>query len=187
MRRPTATARKANTSTWAGPLPPGSIRRWRSNRLRLWPRPSHLRPDHAAGIDARPATLESDLQALDRRLAAAAEVIGDSPLLFSHPVYQYLIRRYGLNGVEVHWEPNEAPDGPEWDHLEHRLGTFPAQWMLWEAEPLESTIAGLEDLGIGSLLFDPCANRPSTGDYMTTMNANVGSLEKIAETLKPEP
>jgi zinc transport system substrate-binding protein len=146
-----------------------------------------LRPDYEGDFNERLGSLENDLQELDRRLAAAADVIGDSPLVFSHPVYQYLIRRYELNGFEVHWEPNEAPDGPEWDSLEHLLGTFPAQWMLWEGEPLEATVSGLEDLGVGSLLFDPCANRPSTGDYMAVMAANAGSLETIAESLDHEP
>lgn len=140
------------------------------------------RREREAEFNAHFVALETELRALDQRLATAAAIIGDTPLLFSHPVYQYLIRRYDLNAMEVHWEPNEAPDGPAWGHLEQQLGTFPARWMLWEGEPLEATISGLEELGVGSLLFDPCANRPSNGDYMTFMNANAGSLETIAET-----
>ncbi len=126
--------------------------------------------------------LESDLRALDRRLAAATLSIGDAPLVFSHPVYQYLIRRYELNAVEVHWEPDQAPDGPAWTGLEDLLTGHPAQWMLWEGEPLEDTVSGLHELGVGSLLFDPCATRPENGDYMTVMDANAGALETIAET-----
>ncbi len=127
--------------------------------------------------------LESELRRLDQRLETAAEVIGDTPLLFSHPVYQYLIRRYELNGTEVHLEPDQAPDGTAWDHLEEVLASHPAQWMLWEGEPLEDTVAGLHELGVGSLLFDPCGNVPESGDYMTVMEANASSLEIIAETL----
>jgi len=138
------------------------------------------RREREAEFNAHFVALESELRALDERLAAAAAIIGDTPLLFSHPVYQYLIRRYDLNAMEVHWEPNEAPDGLAWDHLEQQLGTFPARWMLWEGEPLETTISGLEDLGVGSLLFDPCANRPETGDYMTIMNSNAAAFEEIA-------
>jgi len=142
-----------------------------------------LRPEHGEEIQARMEELESALLNLDGRLSLAAKIIGDTPLVFSHPVYQYLIRRYELNGVEVHWEPNETPDGHAWDHLEEQLESHPAKWMLWEGEPLEETVTNLEDLGIGSLLFDPCGNAPKTGDYLTVMDANVGALETIAETL----
>jgi zinc transport system substrate-binding protein len=142
-----------------------------------------LRPEHEMGIQARMDELESALLNLDGRLSLAAKIIGDTPLVFSHPVYQYLIRRYELNGVEVHWEPDETPDGHAWDHLEEELESYPAKWMLWEGEPLEETMTNLEDLGIGSLLYDPCGTAPETGDYLTVMDANVGALETIAETL----
>lgn len=146
----------------------------------------HLRRNHEAEFNSHLVALESELRELDQRQAAAAEVIGDTPLLFSHPVYQYLMRRYELNGVEVHWEPDELPDGSAWDHIEELLATHPAQWMLWEGEPLEDTVAGLHELGVGSLLFDPCGNVPETDDYMTVMEANAASLETIAETLNDQ-
>ena len=123
--------------------------------------------------------LKGDLFNLDRRFAVAAGNIADTPLLFSHPVYQYLIHRYKLNGVEVHWEPDEAPDGHAWDHLEELLERHPARWMLWEGEPLESTAAGLDELGIPSVVFDPCGNRPETGEYLTVMAANAAVLEGL--------
>ncbi len=142
-----------------------------------------LRPEHEQGIHARMKELESALLNLDGRLSLAAKVVGDTPLVFSHPVYQYLIRRYELNGIEVHWEPGETPDSHALNHLEEQLESHPATWMLWEGEPLEATVTDLEDLGVGSLLFDPCGNAPETGDYLTVMDANAGALETIAETL----
>jgi len=143
----------------------------------------HLRREREGEFNAHFVALESELRALDQRLSAAAGAIGDTPLLFSHPVYQYLMRRYELNGVEVQWEPDEAPDGLAWEQLEEILASHPAKWMLWEDEPVDDSIAALHELGVGSLLFDPCANMPESGDYMTIMEANAGSLETIAETL----
>ena len=140
-------------------------------------------PDHLGTFETNLTVLEGELLEIDGRNAAAAELIGDSPLFFSHPVYQYLLHRYGLNGIEVHWEPDEAPDGHAWDDLENQLASHPAKWMLWEGEPLEDTVTGLDELGIGSLLFDPCGNVPEIGDFMSVMEANAGSLETIAETL----
>jgi len=140
---------------------------------------SRLRPEHESEIHLRMELLEGDLFNLDSRFAVAAGNIGDTPLVFSHPVYQYLIRRYELSAVEVHWEPDEAPDGKAWDHLEGLLESHQAQWMLWEGSPLEVTVAGLDELGVGSVVFDPCGNRPETGDYLSVMVDNTVALEAI--------
>jgi zinc transport system substrate-binding protein len=140
---------------------------------------SRLRPEHEPEIHRRMELLKGDLLNLDSRFAVAAGNVGDAPLVFSHPVYQYLIRRYKLNGVEVHWEPDEAPDGHAWDHFEELLETHPARWMLWEDEPLEATAAGLAEKGVESVVFDPCGNRPETGDFLTVMAANAAALEGL--------
>jgi zinc transport system substrate-binding protein len=139
------------------------------------------RPEQEADIQRRMEELKGDLVDLDSRLQVAAEAIGDAPLLFSHPVYQYLINRYGLNGVEIHWEPDEAPDGHAWDHLDEELAAHPAKWMVWEGEPLAKTVADLEVRGISSVVFDPCGNRPENGDYFSVMAANAAALEKVAQ------
>ena len=137
-------------------------------------------PEHSSDVRVRLEELHADLKSLDDRLAAAAAVIDDEPLLFSHPVYQYLIGRYGLNGVEVHWEPDVAPDGHAWGHLEEKLKTHPAKVMLWEGQPLEATVRALQKRGISSLVFDPCGNHPEEGDYLTVMAANAAALEHFA-------
>jgi len=134
-------------------------------------------PEHAEQFGAGFAALVADLSALDQRFAAAAETIGDQPLIFSHPVYQYLIRRYGLNGVSVHWEPDQAPDLGQ---LEHLLEEQAAHWMIWEGVPLAESVTDLAAYGVKSVVFDPCGNTPETGDYMTVMAANAEALETIA-------
>jgi zinc transport system substrate-binding protein len=140
-----------------------------------------LRPEHESDIQQRMDDLEAELVDLDSRLEIVAEIFGDEPLLFSHPVYQYLIDRYGLNGVEVHWEPDEAPDGHAWDHLDEVLAKHPAKWMVWEGEPLAKTVADLDARGIASIVFDPCANRPERGNYLTVMAANAAALESVTQ------
>jgi zinc transport system substrate-binding protein len=135
------------------------------------------RPGHEAAIRERFAILESALLTLDARLEAAAASIGDEPVFFSHPVYQYLERRYGFNGVSVHWEPDKAPD---LDELRQLLEDHPARWMVWEGLPPAETIQALEGIGVGSVVFDPCGNRPSSGDFMSVMDDNAAALEAIS-------
>jgi len=142
---------------------------------------SRLAGSEPAILD-RLTALEADLTALDARFAAAARTLGDEPLFFSHPVYQYLIHRYGLNGSEVHWEPCEAPGGPAWAELDHLLEHHKARWMLWESEPLEGTVETLEQRGVRSIVFSPCGNTPGEGDWLTVMMANAGALEMVASS-----
>jgi len=137
-------------------------------------------PEGAASIADNLTALEADLTALDARLAAAAEMIDDEPLIFSHPVYQYLIARYGLHGSQIHWKPDVEPDDGAWSELDHLLDRHRAAWMIWEAEPLSQTVEALDQRGVSSVVVSPCANTPPEGDWMTVMHANAETLESIA-------
>jgi zinc transport system substrate-binding protein len=140
-----------------------------------------LRPEQTAAFRRGFAELVSDLSALDQRLAAAAETIGDEPLLFSHPVYQYLIGRYSLNARSVHWEPDQTPD---YDELELLLEEQQLRWVVWEDEPLAETAARLDEYGVEYIVFDPCSNIPASGDFMTVMAANAEAFERIANDVR---
>ena len=67
----------------------------------------------------------------------AFDRLEDRPLIFSHPVFQYLDQRYGLGGKSVHWEPDVEPAEDELNALAGLTGGV----MLWEAEPLPATEA----------------------------------------------
>ena len=139
------------------------------------------RPDAKAQIERNLDALKADLLALDARIAEIASTDPDRPLLGSHPVYQYLARRYGLNLNSVMWEPEEVPNAPQWAELEGMLKDHPAKWMLWEGEPAQANVDRLSALGIDSLVVDPCANRPAHGDFLSVMTENSSNLERIFE------
>jgi zinc transport system substrate-binding protein len=127
----------------------------------------------AAGFEA----LEQDLAELNSALKGAFAPYRDQPLIGSHPVYQYLSRAYNLRMESVHWEPDAEPDGAQWRELEDLLETHPAKIMLWEDEPLESTRNRLAEAGIRCIVFNPCGNRPASGDYLTVMKSNLNNLQ----------
>lgn len=135
------------------------------------------RPRAATEFRESLALLESELGALDTRLEAAMGALGDAPVVFSHPVYQYLQRRYGLDGRSVHWEPDAEPSGHDWRHFAADQRKEPALVMLWEGEPLPALSGRLEELGIAVVVFDPCGTSPESGDYLSVMGANVDRLE----------
>lgn len=135
------------------------------------------RPEWKSMITESLAGLKADLAALDTELKAITATKPGLPLLASHPVYQYLARRYGLNLQAVHWEPNEMPPAEEWQALEKNLAKHPAKWMLWEAEPDAPIAARLRALGVASVPFEPCANRPESGDFLSLMKRNAENLK----------
>ena len=137
---------------------------------------SRLLPVHRESFEERYAELERDLTHLDDQLRAIAERAAGRPLLASHPVYQYLARRYGLDMESVMWEPDAAPDDGQWRELESILERHAAGWMLWEGHPLPAVAQRLEALGVQSLVFDPCGNKPEEGDFLSVMRRNLATL-----------
>lgn len=133
-------------------------------------------PASSGDFEAGYESLNADLQALDADFAQIFGALADTPLVFSHPVYQYLERRYDVNGVSVHWEPDEVPGDDEFNQLAQRLLRHPAEYMIWEGEPEDESVAALAEWQLGSIVLDPCGNRPEQGDYMTIMRANVANL-----------
>ena len=125
------------------------------------------------------AKLEEELTQLDTRLAEVFAKLDGRPILFSHPVYQYLQRRYGINGESVHWEPHEQPTTAAWIAMQQILGTHPATIMIWEDEPLMSTAQRLSGAGITSVPWHTVANRPDRGDYLSVMRDNAERLESL--------
>jgi len=136
-------------------------------------------PNRSAEIKQSAIGLIWDLESLDGQLKAVVSVAADRPVIFSHPVYQYLQNRYGINGKSVHWEPDALPDEALWKELTELLKSHPAKWMIWEGQPLPEIVEKLVEIGIQSVVFDPCAGKPEQGDFMSVMKQNVAELQKV--------
>ena len=140
-----------------------------------------LKPDaeaveqFALGFDS----LKTDLLALDSRMVAVGSKLGDRPVVASHPVYQYWARRYRINLQSVHREPEEVPTAAPMADLQKILEGHPATVIIWEAEPAKESAEKLKGINMDSVVFDPCANTPRSGDFLSVMRDNVARLEKI--------
>ena len=139
--------------------------------VRLW-------PENEGEYRARFADLERELLELDQALGEVSARIGDQPLLFSHPVYQYLERRYSLKGLSLHWEPGQMPEEAQWRELSGMLSSHPAAWMIWEGTPHPEAAGRLEGLGVQSVVYRPAGNKPASGDYMSVMQDNLRALQE---------
>ena len=137
---------------------------------------SELVPENQQAHRARLAGLQARLAALDEELRIVFETVGDGAIVFSHPVYQYLAARYGLNGVSVHWEPGEDPGIKAWIDFREVLRSHAAELMIWEDEPGDVTAGQLEQFGIQPIPFHTASNLPEGSDYFDVMKANVDRL-----------
>lgn len=136
-------------------------------------------PQFNQGFKINFERLENELMALDQQLTEIVNKNEDVLILASHPVYQYLQRRYNLNLESVLWEPEMLPDNKEWLALRKILETHPSNWMIWEKAPIAKTVDKLMQLGINSVEVNPCANVPDEGDFMSVMVNNLRILSEI--------
>jgi len=141
------------------------------------------RPEQSALFDKNLHDLEEDLLQLDQQIKDVIAMQPMLPLLASHPVYQYLARKYQLNLQYVMWEPEQVPDTAQWQLLNNMLATHKANRMLWEARPNLKTVARLRGLGIISLVYFPLANRPDRGDFISVMQGNLKNLRVVFDYL----
>jgi zinc transport system substrate-binding protein len=142
---------------------------------------SGLQPDGKADYMMGLEALERRLTELDRELQRTFGALEGRPVVFSHPVYQYLQHRYGINGRSLHWEPGEDPGVRAWLDFQNLLREHPAGLLIWEDEPLPETARKLEEAGVESLVFDPAAYRPASGDYFDVMTANISRLNLASD------
>ena len=135
-------------------------------------------PEKQPEFDASFERTYEQLLDLDAQTEEVFKKFSGQPIVGSHPVYQYIARRYGLNLKSVHWSPSATPDMVQWQELRDLLEKHPAKTMIWEDEPLPTVVQKLEEIGVRSVVFKPCANTPKEGDYFSVMQENLGSLPK---------
>jgi len=145
---------------------------------------STLSPAYADQINARFTQLEARLQKLERSLQRVFSDLQGQPVVFSHPVYQYLQSRYGINGRSVHWESDEDPGTRAWIDFQNLLRVHASRLMIWEGQPLPEVRARLEEMGIRTVVFQVAGNRTETGDYLSLMQDN---LARLVDTLSQLP
>lgn len=134
-------------------------------------------PAEVASFEANWRALDADLASLDAAAVEISALAAGRPLLASHPVYQYLARRYGLDLPSMEWEPDQTPTTEQFAALDALLTAHPARLMIWEGTPTPETAALLAQRGIASVVFETAVNTPAAdGDFLAVMQANLARL-----------
>ena len=135
-------------------------------------------PENVNTFRRNHALLETDLVCLDNDLKMLTKRAPNKLFVASHPVYQYFARRYNINLKSVTWEPDVIPNNQQWSELNQLRQKHPAKWMIWEGEPIDESVKKLRQNGINSLVFNPAANKPAEGDFLSVMDANLKQLKR---------
>ena len=142
-----------------------------------------LLPDHREEILKREKKLDTELEQLDQQWKGATKKRGDRPLIASHPVYQYLARRYGWKLDSLHWEPDQKLTEKEWEQFDELRKKNGANLMIWEAEPLAETKTELDKRAVGVAVIEPLGNGSPEENVLDEMRANAKRFEAALSQL----
>jgi zinc transport system substrate-binding protein len=122
--------------------------------------------------------LAQDLRALDARLEAVAAAASGRTLVGAVPGYEYLARGYGFTVEGAAFDPGDAGGDGFWHEVEHALD-HGADPLLLLPVPIDEAIGGrVEAMDLEAVFFEPMGGRPSDGDFLSGMNANIDRLEQ---------
>lgn len=136
-------------------------------------------PDQKENFAANYAKLEAQIQAIDKEMQQVAAKMRDVPIVVSHPIYDYWLRRYELKGKSVHWEASEIPTAENIEELKKVLADHPAKYMIWEGDPASEAVKVLDEMGLQSVVFTPAGNGTADDNWFSIMQENIERLKKI--------
>jgi zinc transport system substrate-binding protein len=133
-------------------------------------------PERRALVEIQQASLLKELAALDSQYANLAIRLAGRLIIYSHPVYQYFERRYGLSGRSLHWEPTELPSDDQWKELQILATVKNDAIFIWEDVPIPELKKRMQEMELESVVIQPAANR-TLNDWFSEQQSN---LERLA-------
>ena len=138
-----------------------------------------LSPADQVAFNSRFGLLRRELGERFASIEQAINTRPTTPVIYSHPSYQYLQRRFGMNGVAVHWDPDTEPDQNQIAELDMALTGQPSTYFIWESEPIPANVERLRKKGLISVVFDPSGAGGEDGDLLVTLDRGAESLRRV--------
>jgi zinc transport system substrate-binding protein len=138
-------------------------------------------PNTAAGYRDRAVALQGELEALDRRFRADLEGCATRSLVVSHEAFGYLAEAYdleqlGLTGLAPEAEPTVERLGAAGAALADGRAMAVFFEAGGEARRIAESVAA--DFGVTALSLGTLESEPPSGDYLSVMEDNLGSLRR---------
>jgi zinc transport system substrate-binding protein len=150
---------------------------------------TELLPKNALELQKNFDSLKAKLSEIDTQFKSLKKWTDHTPLLMSHPAYNYLSRRYSWSIVNLDLDPDEMPKQDIFDEIKKIKINFPAKILIWESTPKTAIAKRIEDeLDLQSIVFSPCEtispeDLDSGDDYLKIMNGHIKALASILTTL----
>jgi zinc transport system substrate-binding protein len=129
-------------------------------------------------LEAGYGGLAQRLDELDARLQAAFESLSGRSYFYAQPDYQYLDRRYALDGQHLNWMPDAVPSAAEIMRVMRENNAV----IIWAVEPTAGAQASLAEAGITWVVFATGASKPAEGDYFAVMSGNIDRLAALSKS-----
>lgn len=140
-----------------------------------------LMPAHQDQFRSNRGVLIRELQERAGAIEQAVNTDPDRPVIFSRPVYQYLARRFRMNGETLDWAGPMPPSDENIAELDELLEEHPAAWMIWPEPPDEATVSMLRERGIESVVVPIAGAPPADGNLLTAMDEAAAALRRVYE------
>lgn len=135
-----------------------------------------LRPELQADIQRNFQGLEQQLRDLRQSLLDLGPQLVQSNLIVAADIYQYLEQATGASFQRIIMDPQSDPSAEQWQQLDAWVSAHGDSVLLWPVAPAAALQQSLQERGIKSVLFDPLANAPSQGDFLSGMQDNIRRL-----------
>lgn len=145
-----------------------------------------LLPNREDDFRRRHQLLDKGLSTLAKKFEALGKSVQGVPLLASHPAYNYLARRFGLNLVTLNLDPGSKLSPGSMKIVKQALKGHEAKVILWESEPHPEIVTQLQaEFGVKCVVFSPLEDPglcrgPNPGNFLDLMGQN---LEKMTQAL----
>ena len=140
---------------------------------------AELDPASQDAMQSNYGLLQRDLLIRSAGMEQAINTLPETAVVFSHPVYQYLQRRFRMNGRSVHFEPDQEPDLASVNELDALLAAHPSAWFIWEGPPIPENEKLIRNEGLRGLVFEPGGRPPRTGDLLDVLDAGIETLRVV--------
>jgi zinc transport system substrate-binding protein len=142
-------------------------------------------PEHAERFRRGFATLKVQLEELDRAFKELSASGADTPILCSHPAYNYIARRYEWKVRNLDLDPEQKLTDEQIEEVRTALKTHAARHLVWEGQPADEVVEQVRaKLGLQSVVFSPCelmgpAELKAGASYMTVMRENIEAMRAV--------
>jgi zinc transport system substrate-binding protein len=71
------------------------------------------------------------------------------------------------------------PSAEQWASFDKIINGLQHRIMLWEGTPTDDIRSELSKRNVQIVVFEPCGNKPPTGEFLTVMNGNLLNLKSV--------